>query len=559
MADDLDNGAQSPYPPDQTSAPVATTDNNWRNYPVLRAEAYGPKLGEYSYDQTHGPTGKPLEEGNVAISPDQERRYPQGTHGNLVDPETGQVLLANQVVADRSYKKEGVPNSNTIEVWNGKDYGHAVFVPTGGQGSSGVHTDMMPPLGGHFDWSKTDTTADKAIDEDQAEYERRMKEGQPEIRHQDRPSMLEALKRRSPDSKISDDQRIDLLHQKIAPSMDQAKFTQYATTPGGEEGLKKELANKGTGIERARLALPERSGMNDDDFAAFIYGDLTKSGSNLPKAVTEMGDSILGWFTGGSQKAKEWREKFTQQTGSYVPGGHWFKDFLKAEEEWENKTIPGAKQLNQAQSDFEAQGPITEALAKIGKGQQQEAQKEQQLAAQAKGVSGFVGRVGGGLVGSIPQTALMVAGPETAIVGRIALAGGIEAATKFDENLKFGENKAWIEAAKADIVTSGQAWLFNNPLARVKTGVTNMMMGAGYDEIDKWSKGEPSSVGEFAQRASVDLVLGWLMGRKAKELEPHILEQGFEKGPVTGSEGEPIQFGPVEEETKPGHVSIVRR
>jgi hypothetical protein len=95
--------------------------------PLYRAQAYGPSLGETSYDQTHGPLGK-LQAGDLAVSKNMLDSHPLGSYVNVVD-DNGNVLLSNQRVADYSYKGPKKPNTNTFEVWNGKDYGKAHLVP----------------------------------------------------------------------------------------------------------------------------------------------------------------------------------------------------------------------------------------------------------------------------------------------------------------------------------------------------------------------------------------------------------------------------------------------
>lgn len=87
---------------------------------LVRAMAYGPSQGEYGHDQMFGPLGQ-LQPGDVALSPNLQKRYPLGS-SILVHPENGTPFLAR--VADSSYFGPGKPTRNTIEFWNGQDLGH---------------------------------------------------------------------------------------------------------------------------------------------------------------------------------------------------------------------------------------------------------------------------------------------------------------------------------------------------------------------------------------------------------------------------------------------------
>ena len=99
---------------------------------VYRAMAYGPSQGEYTHDTLFGHFGK-LQMGDMAISPNLQSQFPMGSIVNVVDPNTGQILRANRRVADSSYAG-GKPTTNSFELWNDDDLGHArLELASGGQ------------------------------------------------------------------------------------------------------------------------------------------------------------------------------------------------------------------------------------------------------------------------------------------------------------------------------------------------------------------------------------------------------------------------------------------
>jgi len=89
-------------------------------FDYVRAMAYGPSQGEYYHDAMYGPLGA-LQPGDVALSPDLQKKYPLGSN-IFITPKDGDPFIGR--VADHSYYSPGNPTSNTIEMWNGQDLGH---------------------------------------------------------------------------------------------------------------------------------------------------------------------------------------------------------------------------------------------------------------------------------------------------------------------------------------------------------------------------------------------------------------------------------------------------
>jgi len=92
---------------------------------LVRAMAYGPSQGEYTHDTLYGPLGR-LRPGDVAISPNLQKKYPLGSQ-IMVRPQSGDPFMAR--VADSSYYGPGRPTKNTVEFWNGQDLGHVHIGP----------------------------------------------------------------------------------------------------------------------------------------------------------------------------------------------------------------------------------------------------------------------------------------------------------------------------------------------------------------------------------------------------------------------------------------------
>ena len=87
----------------------------------IRAEAYGPSQGEYTHSTNYGPSGAHLQAGDYAVSPDMAAGHHLGQMFSFQDA-SGHTITGRY--ADLSYKTAGVPNSRTIEQWNGRDLGH---------------------------------------------------------------------------------------------------------------------------------------------------------------------------------------------------------------------------------------------------------------------------------------------------------------------------------------------------------------------------------------------------------------------------------------------------
>ena len=547
-----------PYPPEDSGI-------NWTSYgPEDKGTPYADKysargIGAWENEMTVGE--------DVAMNAAARAKYGIRKY-DPADPSTKDQYFTAR--GQRWHYADNVPEKYSdarVDVFKGRYDNLAATGPT---------DNTLPPLGGRFDWSGTEGVT-RAEAEDQAQYEARMKEaGEHEIAPKKHKSLEEAYREKTGDYKSSTQDVVKKLQSTIAPKMDPVKFSNYATTPDGNIPLKAEMEKTMSAEDKFRLALPKYADWNDDQVDAFLYNDAVKRGTidkakvsldifkatlhpnrtqgeslanvfdglrhqaasayqqwagevyTLPKAIDEMEMSLTKFLTGGSVDLSALRADANKQMEQYIPGKNWFKDFVLS-------------------------GGVTQALAKIGQQQKKDALAESAKANQAKGVTGAGGRFVGEMIGEIPRTMMMLFGGPENTAARVALTGGMEAATNFHENLKFGETQAWIEAAKADIVASGQTWLFNNPIGRIKSGLANVMMGATYDEIDKWSKGEPTSFTDFAFRGSVDMALAFLWGRKKTVKEPSILPQGFEKAEVRGSEGEPQIFtDPVLEETRKG-------
>jgi hypothetical protein len=109
--------------------------------PLLRGAAYGPSQGEFSHDQMNGPLG-PLVQGDMALSPNQQKNYPLGSFVDAYG-ENGNLIAANQRVADNSFVRPHVPTTNTAEFWNGQDQGNIRLVPSlGGFGDQGYENSL---------------------------------------------------------------------------------------------------------------------------------------------------------------------------------------------------------------------------------------------------------------------------------------------------------------------------------------------------------------------------------------------------------------------------------
>jgi hypothetical protein len=124
------NGDPDPDPDGWDAFPLL------QQQPLLRGMAYGPSQGEYSRDQLNGPLG-PLQQGDLALSPNQQKRYPLGSNVDAYG-ENGQLIAANQRIADNSFISPHHPTTNVAEFWNGQDQGHVRLVPSVFPGLTGV-------------------------------------------------------------------------------------------------------------------------------------------------------------------------------------------------------------------------------------------------------------------------------------------------------------------------------------------------------------------------------------------------------------------------------------
>ena len=105
--------------------------------------AYGPQSeGATAADarQTRGAFVDRLQPGDIAVSPNLLSQFPALSYVDVVDPRTGQVLHRGMRVADTSWISEGHPTTNSFEIYNGQDLGHAALVPSGSAGSTAAST-----------------------------------------------------------------------------------------------------------------------------------------------------------------------------------------------------------------------------------------------------------------------------------------------------------------------------------------------------------------------------------------------------------------------------------
>lgn len=105
--------------------------------------AYGPQSqGATAADQnqiygaTLGGQKLRLQQGDIAVSPNLLSQFPIGSYANVVDPSTGQVLRSGVRVADTSWITSGKPTTNSFELYNDQDLGHASLVPASDPGPS---------------------------------------------------------------------------------------------------------------------------------------------------------------------------------------------------------------------------------------------------------------------------------------------------------------------------------------------------------------------------------------------------------------------------------------
>jgi hypothetical protein len=89
-----------------------------------RAMAYGAGVDKLTWATTHGRFGE-LHRGDMAISPNLLKKYPMGSHVDVIDSKTGAVLRSNVRVADTSWITSGRPTYNSFELWGDKDLGRA--------------------------------------------------------------------------------------------------------------------------------------------------------------------------------------------------------------------------------------------------------------------------------------------------------------------------------------------------------------------------------------------------------------------------------------------------
>jgi hypothetical protein len=111
-------GYRAPQEGGESSAPFSGS---------FRAMAYGPSQGEYTHATNYGPLGH-LQQGDIAVSPNLLSKFPIGSYVDVVD-EKGNVLRAARRVADTSWINADKPTTNSFELWNDKDLGHARLVP----------------------------------------------------------------------------------------------------------------------------------------------------------------------------------------------------------------------------------------------------------------------------------------------------------------------------------------------------------------------------------------------------------------------------------------------
>ena len=119
--------------------------------PIYRAMSYGPNSpGATAADQRQirGAFVDRLQPGDIAISPNLLSQFPALSRVDAIDPNTGEVLRSGLRVADTSWISSGHPTTNSFELYNDKDLGHANLVPHDPSNTTNVNAPAPSYLAG---------------------------------------------------------------------------------------------------------------------------------------------------------------------------------------------------------------------------------------------------------------------------------------------------------------------------------------------------------------------------------------------------------------------------
>jgi hypothetical protein len=346
-------------------------------------------------------------------------------------------------------------------------------------------------------------------------------------------SLLDKIRERAPElADVKDGAILGKLRQRIAPWMDQAKFETIAKSNNGSaEAIQQEAERTLTPIKLLKTKFPKLAGVADDVLEKKLYDRAVSTGRldpqiqtlddfkdkmSPPDPVTASLHNVAKGFSNQASAslhegaAKMWRlPQSLNDVDSWLYGSLIGKKNLEALENIRNN-IPIANYFK----------GIVGWFNQNSQAQQQQADVSQQKAGQAQGIPGYVGRVAGGIVGATPELMMTAAIPEASIATRITMAAGYEAVSGFGANIQQGAQKAFYEAAKDGTMGATQAMLLNAPLGRLSTGFYNAALSTGEPELEKWMKGEHSTLDDFTLRASVDFGLGALLGHGKEKAAP---------------------------------------
>jgi hypothetical protein len=376
-------------------------------------------------------------------------------------------------------------------------------------------------------------------------------------------SLLDKIRERAPELKdVKDGVILDKLRARVAPWMDAAKFETIAkSNNGGEEAIRQEAERTLTPIKLLKTKFPKLAGVPDDVLEKKLYDRAVSTGRldpqiqtfddfkdklSPPDPVTSTLHNVAKGFSNQASAslhegaAKMWRlPQSLNDVDSWLYGSLIGKKNLEALEQMRNN-FPVANYFK----------GIVGWFNQNSQAQTNEAELSTKKAEQAQGVGGYVGRVAGGIVGSTPELMMTAAIPEASIATRITMAAGYEAVSGFGANIQQGAQKAFYAAAKDGVMGATQAMLLNAPLGRLSTGFYNAALSTGEPELEKWMKGEHSTLDDFTLRASVDFGLGALLGHGKEKSAPRTDLAGevtkthpVSAGDILGGETQDTGFG----------------
>lgn len=371
-----------------------------------------------------------------------------------------------------------------------------------------------------------------------------------ETPQQPKQSPLDSFKTQYPEYRTTpDSELLTRMHARMAPNMPLDKFSELAKLPDGERAISLEN-NKGlSGLQILKRDFAD-TGATDDQLMQGMYDRLSSNGGidgtvinfqdfkdrmnpgsgplnatynfwkGMSRGSSAATHGAAGEIYSKPQDARDFsNEIYKLMDGMFIDSGvnpgTAVKSWAKAADEWLAKNTGVENSWRDFVGWMNGQKDAQEKAAI----------KDQQRAAQARGVSGKAGKVLGQYGTGMALKLATIEVPGAPVKTALILAGGYEGLSRVGAAVQAGHDDALIEGIQGAGMGSLMRYMMESPAGRKTSAFTMWVANSGEDTLQKWLRGEKVDWVEQGLRSTVDITLGVLSAKGAeKPAKPVALE-----------------------------------